>query len=131
MEGQRVLAVECNWRIRKLIRANLEAMGFAVHEAVSGQHALQMISQSKPDLILVDLDAPGMDALALLSTIQVLLAGRPAPIVAMCGEPLDRHLIQQGPPLAGFLQKPFSAPRLMEQVQTALNGGTGCSPAAL
>ena len=126
MDGQRVLAVECNWRIRKLIRANLEAMGLAVQEAVSGQHALQMLGQAQPDLILVDLDAPGMDALTLLSTIQVLLAGKPAPIVAMCAEPLERHLILQGPPLAGFLQKPFSAPLLMEQVQLALDGGTGC-----
>ena len=126
MDEQRVLAVECNWRIRKLIRANLEAMGLAVQEAVSGQHALQMLGQGQPDLILVDLDAPGMDALTLLSTIQVLLAGKPAPIVAMCAEPLERHLLQEGPPLAGFLQKPFSAPLLMEQVQLALDSGAGC-----
>ncbi len=120
MDEQRVLAVECNWRIRKLIRANLEAMGLTVHEAVSGQHALQMIGQSQPDLILVDLDAPGMDPIALLSAIQVLLAGRPAPVVVMCAEPPDFRMLQQGPPVAGFLQKPFSAPLLMEQVQQAL-----------
>ena len=54
MDGQRVLTIECNWRIRKLIRANLEAMGLTVQDAVSGQHALQMLGQTKPDLILVD-----------------------------------------------------------------------------
>jgi CheY-like chemotaxis protein len=118
--------VECDWRIRKLIRANLEAVGLAVQEAVSGQHALQVLGQAQPDLILVDLDAPGMDALTLLSTLQVLLARKPAPIVAMCAEPLERHLILQGPPLAGFLQKPFSVALLMEQVQLALDGGTHC-----
>lgn len=126
MDEQCVLAVEGNWRIRRLIRANLEAMGLTVQEAVSGQHALKMIGQSHPDLILVDLDAPGMDSLTLLSAIQVLLAGRPAPIVVMCAEPLEYHLIQQGPPLAGFLQKPFSAPLLMEQVQQALGNGGSC-----
>jgi CheY-like chemotaxis protein len=86
-----------------------------------------MLGQTKPDLILVDLDSPGMDALALLSAIQVLLAGKPAPIVAMCAEPPDHHLLRQGPPLAGFLQKPFSAPVLMEQVTHALDNGAALS----
>jgi CheY-like chemotaxis protein len=43
MMGRCVLAIEHDWRIRKLIRANLEAVGLVVREAVSEQHGLQLL----------------------------------------------------------------------------------------
>ena len=58
MEGQTVLAIEHDWRMRKLIRANLEALGVEVQEAVNGQHGLQLLRESQPNLILLDLDLP-------------------------------------------------------------------------
>lgn len=120
MRGQCVLAIECDWRIRKLIRANLEAVGLLVQEAVSGLHGLQMASDSRPDLILVDLDAPGMDALALLQALQSRFNDRSVPIVVMCAEPPGRYLLDQEP-IVGCLQKPFSASVLLQQIQQALN----------
>ncbi len=113
------MAVECDWRIRKLIRANLEAVGLAVREAVNGQHGLEIASDSRPDLILVDLDSPDMDALALLSAFQSRFADKPVPVVIMCAEPPGRHLLQDGR-VVSYLQKPFSASVLLQQVQMAL-----------
>jgi CheY-like chemotaxis protein len=119
MKGRYVLAIECDWRLRKLIRANLEAVGLIVREAVGGPHGLQMLGDSRPDLILLDLDLPDMDAWHLLGALGARFADRPVPIVALCTEPPDRRLLHHAQ-LAACLQKPFSASALLEQVQGAL-----------
>lgn len=123
MEGQYVLAIECNWRIRKLIRANLEAVGLTVREAVGGPHGLQLVGDSRPDLILLDLDLPDMDAWHLLSALAARFADQPVPIVAMYAEPPDRRLLKHAQ-VAACLRKPFSASVLLQQVQDVLNSAS-------
>jgi DNA-binding response OmpR family regulator len=121
MAGQYVLAIEQNWRIRKLIRANLEPLGFVVREAVGERHGLLQLGQDRPDLILLDLDLdlPDGDVLELLDTLHVQWTGCPVPVVLMSAEPPSRQLMQQGQ-IAGHLQKPFAVPSLLAQVQSAL-----------
>jgi two-component system cell cycle response regulator DivK len=120
MGGQCVLAIECDWRIRKLIRANLEAVGLEVLEAVSGPHGLQLLRERRPDLILLDLDLEDMDALSLLGVFHVQFDDDPVPIVAMCAELPDRRVLRQEQ-LESCLQKPFSASVLLQHVQQALS----------
>jgi CheY-like chemotaxis protein len=119
MAKWRVLAIERNWRIRKLIRANLEALGLEVREAVSGEHGLQQLGNDLPDLILLDLDLPDDDALQLLYALHGRMVGKRVPIVIMAPEPPSRRFIQHGM-IAGHLLKPFAVPALLEQVQKVL-----------
>ena len=119
MGGQRVLAIEHDWRLRKLIRANLEPLGLEVQEAVSGEHGFELVREGRPDLILLDLDLPNTDIEKLL----VALPGHcnpPVPIIVISAEPLSRRFRQQGQ-AAGHLQKPFSAPALLERVRQILD----------
>ena len=120
MEGLCVLAIECDWRIRKLIRANLEAVGLEVQEAVSGSHGLELLREHRPDLILLDFDSPAIDALHLLGVFHAQFRDEPVPIVAMCADLPDRHVLQDGQ-LASCLQKPFSATVLLQHVTQALD----------
>lgn len=120
MEGQYVLTIECDWRIRKLIRANLEAEGLTVGEAVGGPHGLEMVNERRPDLILLDLDLPDMDVWHLLFVFQTLFDDQPVPIIAMCAEPPGRRL-GSFDQVVSYLQKPFAAPALLQQVQAALD----------
>ena len=120
MERRRILAIEGNWRIRKLIRANLEAVGLVVQEAVSKQHGLQHLGAERPDLILLDLEMAEGDALALLRTLHSQTENQPVPIVVMSAEPLSRRLTTCNH-IAGFLQKPFAVPALLEQVRKVLD----------
>jgi DNA-binding response OmpR family regulator len=115
-----MLAIEHDWRLRKLIRANLEAMGLEVQEAVSGQHGLQLLRESRPDLILLDLDLPGVDATHLLCALHTQLRGRQVPIITISADPPSREVIDQGY-VASYLRKPFAAPALLEQVRRALD----------
>ena len=119
MRGQRVLAIEHDWRLRKLIRANLEPLGLEVQEAVSGEHGLELLREGQPDLILLDLDLPDTDAAQLLVTLPGH-CNPPVPIIVISAEPLSRQFRQQGQ-AAGHLQKPFAAPTLLERVQQILD----------
>lgn len=119
MDRQCVLAIECDWRIRKLIRANLEVLGLRVREAVSGAHGLHLFDECQPDLILLDMDLPDMDARCLIDAFDGLFGDHPVPVVAMCTEPPDRRLLQQVH-VVGFLQKPFSVAILLQEVRRAL-----------
>jgi len=116
-----VLAIEHDWRIRKLIRANLEAVGLQVREAVSEQHGLQMLGECRPDLILLDLELPGVDVSRLVDTLHAKLDGRPVPIIVLSADPPVRQLLHRQN-VASHLQKPFAAPVLLEHVCRALNG---------
>jgi CheY-like chemotaxis protein len=119
-----MLAIEHDWRLRKLIRANLEAMGLEVQEAVSGQHGLQLLRGGSPDLILLDLDLPGVDALSLLCRLHLRLRGQSVPIIAMSTDPPSRDIMQQGY-VSSYLRKPFAVPALLEQVREALGTPVG------
>lgn len=120
MVGRCVLAIERDWRIRKLIRANLEPLGVEVREAVSEQHGLQMLDECRPDLILLDLELPGVDVLRLVRTLHAGLDGQPVPVIALSADPPIRHLLDTDD-VASHLQKPFAASVLLEQVCRALN----------
>lgn len=114
-----VLAIEHNWRMRKLIRANLEVIGLQVRGAVSWQHGLNLLREGKVDLILVDMDVPGVDTIHLLDALHVQLAGQPVPIIVMSAEPPSRRMKQTGR-MVSHLLKPFTALALLQQVQQAL-----------
>ena len=114
-----VLAIEHNWRMRKLIRANLEALGLEVCEAVSQQHGLQWLGQGHADLILLDLDLTDDEALQFLRALNTESAGRSTPVILISTEPPGRRLVQEGQ-LAGHLLKPFAIPALLDKIQYVL-----------
>jgi len=121
MTGRCVLAIEHDWRIRKLIRANLEALGLEVREAVSEQHGLQLLGECRPDLILVDLELPGVDLQRLVRALRAEMDGQPVPIITLSAEPPVRQSLHTDD-VTGYLQKPFAASVLVEHVCNALNG---------
>ena len=112
-----VLVIEQSWHLRKLIKANLEALGVEVREAVSKRHGLQRLDERRPDLILLDLDLPaGVD---LLSALRRRYAAEPVPVILIAGEPPSRGLLQRAE-VRGHLLKPFGVPGLLEQVERGL-----------
>lgn len=121
-----VLVVEHDWKMRKLLRANLEALGVVVQEAVSVEHGLALLGQGDPDLIILDLDFPGVDVMHAVTMVKARVEGQ-VPILALSTEPPGRQFWIQKPSLS-FLQKPFSVPMLLRHVQSALiQAGAGNS----
>jgi two-component system cell cycle response regulator DivK len=105
----RILVVEDNALNLKLIRDVLQIAGYDVVEAGSGEDGLRAAQQAPPDLVLMDLQLPGIDGAETLRGLRQQLAGKDVPVVAVTAfaMPEDRKRLE----LAGFdghIEKPIS-----------------------
>ena len=116
---KRILIVEDQTDIRKLIRMTLEFESYEIHEASGGAFGLQMASAVRPDLVLLDVMMPGeMDGLQVCQAIKSnpALASMKVVLLTARGQASDREAGKQ----AGadeYLVKPFSPLQLMETVE--------------
>lgn len=70
VEPTTVLVIEDEERIRTVLKYNLELDGFEVYLAEDGQAGLELASEKRPDLILLDWMMPGLDGLQVLSKLK-------------------------------------------------------------
>lgn len=83
MAGERILLVEDNPMNRRVSQFLLKAQGYIVDEARDAQEALGMLKARLPDLILMDLQLPGMDGYAATKLIKQDAATKDIPVVAL------------------------------------------------
>jgi two-component system cell cycle response regulator DivK len=88
-----VLLVEDNPMNRKLFRDIME-MRFDVLEAETAEIALELLERHKPDLILLDIQLPGMDGLSFLRLIKKDPARADIPVVALSAHALQEDIRQ-------------------------------------
>ena len=113
-----VLLVEDNPRNLKLARYVLEYAGFAVTSVTTGEEALPAARQGMPDVILMDLQLPGMDGHAALEQLRgdPRTSGIPVVAVSAFAMPADRERAL-GSGFDGYLEKPISVGALPDQVR--------------
>ena len=70
VEPTTILVIEDEERIRTVLKYNLELDGFEVYLAEDGQAGLELASEKRPDLILLDWMMPGLDGLQVLSELK-------------------------------------------------------------
>jgi len=70
LPGDRILIVDDDDEIRELLRDRLHAEGYAVTEASTGSEGLERIRAEDPNLVLLDLQLPGLDGLSVLEQLQ-------------------------------------------------------------
>ena len=106
--------------VRQLLRA---APGFEqVGEARSGEEAIALVAELRPDLVLLDVRMPGMDG---VETARRLLAERTAPAVVLISlEPLPEQDRQLDVRVAGFLRKQELSVRSLAAVWAEQRRGT-------
>lgn len=83
MAGETVLIVEDNAVNLELVRDLLEVAGYTIQEATSGEEAINKVNQLQPHLVLMDLQLPGMDGLAVTRKLKGDPATRDVIIVAL------------------------------------------------
>ena len=121
---ERVLVVEDNDKNLKLFRDILEYAGFTVDVAVTGEDAVKLALDSVPDLILMDLQLPGIDGHEALAQLRANPDTRGVPVVALTASamPMDRdRALSAG--FDGFLEKPIKVREFPEQVRQHLRNG--------
>ena len=121
-----VLLVEDNPRNLKLARDVLEYAGFAVTAVTTGEEALPAARLAQPDVILMDLQLPGIDGHAALTRLREDPQTAAIPVVAVSAfaMPADRErALVSG--FDGYLEKPISVRDLPEQVRRHVRGADG------
>lgn len=121
MPTKRILIVDDESSLRTLVRVNLEVDGLEVQEAVDGIEAMNILKESKPDLILLDIMMPGKDGIEVLEELaaDTSLKGIPVILLTAKGEQED---LERGAALGarGHITKPFDPEQMVRTVKAAL-----------
>jgi len=121
---RRVLVIEDDAAIRKLLSTRLTERGFEAIEAADGETGLQLAEQRDPDLVLLDLHLPGIDGFTVLHRLKHTPSTAGTPVIAVTGDE-DLLLGARARVLAlgasDFVEKPFHMDALMDEIR-ALTG---------
>jgi two-component system, NtrC family, response regulator GlrR len=124
----RILVVDDDADILKLLSMRLQAAGYLITDATSGEAAISAVNTARPDLVISDLRMPGMDGLGLMN--QLHLAHPTLPFIMLTAHgsiPEAVSATQRG--AFGFLTKPFESQELLRQVANALRLSGATDPA--
>jgi two-component system KDP operon response regulator KdpE len=118
IENRTILLIDDESQIRRVLHASLSGQGAVVMEAQSGEEALELLRQHTVDLILLDLNMPGMGGLEACRAIR---NGWDVPIIVVSVCESDRDKVQALDAGADdFVSKPFSFDELMARIRAAL-----------
>jgi CheY-like chemotaxis protein len=123
MTAERILVVEDNDRNLKLVRDVLLFAGYEVVEARSGEQGVELATDDPPDLVLMDLQLPGIDGAEALRRLRATPATAGVPVVALTAFAMkdDRErTVRAG--FDGYVAKPLSVRALPGQVRAYLDG---------
>jgi len=114
----KVLVVDDEPPIRKLLRMGLSAQGYEVIEAPNGRSALERLAQN-PDLIILDLGLPDMQGLELLRTIRGRNDSVPVVVLSSRGDEAGKvQALDLG--ADDYVTKPFGMDELLARMRAAL-----------
>ena len=116
-----ILIVEDNDKNLKLVRDVLQVKGYATIEAVNAEDGLVLARERKPDLILMDIQLPGMNGIEALGVLRAEPATATIPVVAVTASVMaqDRNKITE----AGFdayIGKPINLKEFLDTVRRVL-----------
>jgi two-component system cell cycle response regulator DivK len=123
----RILVVEDNPKNLKLVRDVLTHWGYDVIEATTGEDGVRLAGEASPDLVLMDLQLPGIDGMEALRRIRRGDQNRKVPVVAVTAFAMNedrQRAFDSG--FDGYVEKPISVRDLHRQVSDFLQlGGAG------
>ena len=119
-----ILVVEDNERNLKLLRDVLEYAGYDVRVARTGEEGVTLAGKEPPDLVLMDLQLPGIAGIAALHRLRESHRTAGIPVVAVTAQAMkqDRERVLQAG-FDGYVEKPISVRAFPEQVRRFLAGG--------
>jgi len=117
MSGELILVVEDNYKNRILFRDILRARGYRTLEAETGEDALVVLQNERPDLILMDIQLPGKDGITITREIKGNEVTKDIPVFALTSYAMkgDRERMME----AGFdkyLSKPINVREFLKTV---------------
>jgi two-component system cell cycle response regulator DivK len=119
-----ILIVEDNEKNMKLARDVLQSRGYATLEAITGEDGARMAIESKPDLVLMDIQLPGINGFEALRRVRADPGCARIPIVAFTASVMssDRSQISAAG-FDGFIGKPINLKEFLDTVKRVLESG--------
>ena len=118
MSGTRILVIDDEKAIRRLLKISLESEGYALLEASDGTDGLVKASTQRPDLIILDLGLPDIDGLTVIKRLREW-SSVPVVVLTVKDSDIDKvTLLDSG--ADDYLTKPFSVPELLARIRAAL-----------
>jgi two-component system, cell cycle response regulator DivK len=116
-----ILIVEDNEKNLKLVRDVLQVKGYATLEAVNAEDGIRLAVLHKPDLVLMDIQLPGMNGIDALKVLRADPATAAIPVIAVTASVMqqDRNLITQAG-FDGYIGKPLNLKEFLDAVRTML-----------
>jgi two-component system, OmpR family, KDP operon response regulator KdpE len=117
-QGARILVVDYEQEIVRALRRSLRAHGYNVLVARSGEEALEVVSQQRPDLLLLDLLLPDMSGLEVCRLVR---EASNVPIIVLSAKDAESdkvEVLDQG--ADDYVAKPFSLNEVLARVRVAL-----------
>ena len=119
--SKRILVVEDQEDNRRILHDLLTSVGYELIEAVTGDEGVTMAETHRPDLILMDIQLPGLDGYEATRRIKANPALRPIPIIAVTSFALsgdDIKAYEAG--FDGYVTKPYSPRQLLAKIREYL-----------
>ncbi len=118
MSDARVLVVDDEPQIQRVLRPSLTASGYEVREAATGREALAAVRDHSPDLIIPDLGRPDMDGKEVLRKLRILTR---TPVIVLSARDRESEKIAALDLGADdYVEKPFAMGELLARMRTAL-----------
>ena len=126
---KKILVVDDEKHIVRLVQANLDRAGYTVVTANDGKEALQKVADENPDLVVLDVMMPYMDGFEVLQNLRRNPTTRDIPVIMLTAKAQDADVFkgwQSG--VDCYLTKPFNPMELLSFVKRifdSMDGGPG------
>ncbi len=119
--GKRILVVEDQEDNRRIVRDLLTSVGYEIVEAVSGEEGVRMAETQAPDLILMDIQLPGIDGYEATRRIKGNAALQQIPLIAVTSYALSGDEAKaRAAGCDGYIAKPYSPRQMLAKVREVI-----------
>ena len=126
MAGELILIVEDNDKNRKLVRDVLQAKGHKTIESETAEEGLKLAIEKIPDLILMDIQLPGMDGITALKHLRAETQTKSIPVIAITASAMTyNRTTMLAESFDGYQTKPISLKDFLGEVQRVLEFHSG------
>ena len=116
----KILVIEDEPNLRKVIRANLIASGYEVSTASNGEDGLKLAQNDTPDLILLDIKMPGMSGWNVLTALRNSPRCQRVPLIIVTAFLGQNEAVRAHEMGAGYITKPFAVGELLSEIKQAI-----------
>lgn len=123
-EAAKILYIEDNPDNRVLVRRLLQSEGYTMLEAENASSAMQVLEQTRPTLILMDINMPDVDGYTLTNQIKAMPELAKVPVVAITANVMrgDRERVLSAG-CDGYIEKPIDVDNFLDQIARFLEAG--------